>query len=512
MNLPSTLSLRWPSTWRIALLIVLTILPEVGGRAAAQDASIQLRSLTLESARIRYEEAKKRYERAVELHTQNLISAAQLDAEETQLRLAKVEFGRAYLSMALADPQVVITGATKYRGDDGGARVALEVVARWASGAGRGPAEEMLDADLGLPGVEGLANVIVSLKTVRGYRDGIVVDPTIISDPYERSVPLLPFDVPMRLDFGLLIQDVQEILVEFRYARRTDQRQVLLGKRSSAEEPVIVRSSQTGLEAELGTEAQYRLTLERFDRASAVYDLRLDGLASEIAFQFTEPDTGASLSHIFFPEGVTSRELTLELRLPSRPTPRVQPDQPLAFAFVVAKGGDGSRGTGDENDGGGPGGSPVGRVELQLMPRGVAALELAASNLYHEVKPDGSVQLEAHVRNTGSRALEQVAIEVSVPSGWRANASPPLLAALPAGAEEITTLTIMPPSDILIGDYEGTVAASTLAGEPLVQSVPKTLRLHVRPPSNPWLAAGLGFLLVAVLAGGVYGGVRLSRR
>ncbi len=471
--------------------------------ALAQQSGTQQRGLELESARIRYAEAQTHLERARELHREKLIPRAQLEEEETRLRLARVELRRSYLNLVQSDPQLVISKARKYRGQGGEARVALTVAALWATGPQLQAVDEVLEETLGTPGFEGFSNVIVSLKTVRGYREGVMLEPTIISIPYEKQLPFLPFNSPVVVDFGLLLPNVREVLVELRQGDRRDQRQVLLGKGAGEDQSVVLRSTQIALEAEFSGEASYPLTVERFASRSATYDLSFKDVPAEISIQLKDPTSGSALSRVFFPEGVTSRELSLILRLPSRPTLAVRPDTPLVFSVELTS----EEAAGADSPEAGP---RRGALELQLVPRGVAALELEANNLYHELEPAGVVALEVRIRNSGSRTLEQVELTTAVPYGWRATAAPPLLASLRPGAVEITTLTISPPADVPVGDYEGTIIATTLAGERAVRSSSKTLRLHVKARVRLWLTVVLVLFLVVILAAIVYGGVRLT--
>ncbi len=247
--------------------------------AVAQTEPAGRSGLEYAAARIRYEEAEKKLRRAEELFENDLLSEAELDTEKAQLRLADLELAQAVLELIAADPEVVLRAARKYRRADGEARVELELVARWSSGV-EAAAVEQSGGSLDLPLPTGVSNVIVSLKTVRGHREGVLLEPTIVSVPYEQRVPLMPFDEPTTVDFGLLLGDVEELLVELRYNHQVHHRQVLLGKRSGAREPLVVRSDQLALDVELGEGAAFVLDVERFDAGAATYRVRLEEAVS----------------------------------------------------------------------------------------------------------------------------------------------------------------------------------------------------------------------------------------
>lgn len=470
--------------------------PAVGGTA-------QARSLDFAAAEVRYEQASKALRRARDLHEQDLSSEAELEEAEVALRLAELELGRAYLGLVSADPQVVLSAARKYQMQDRGARVEVELVARSSYDDEAQAVESGRSTTVELPVLKGVSNVVVSLKKVGGYQEGILSESTIVSVPYETRLPLLRFDEAVTIDFGLLLPDVQELLVELRYNGKVDRRQVLLGKRSGTEDTLIVRSNYVTLDAELGEDAVYKLEVERFEDADAVYDFRLEGLPPEVSVRLSDPESEATFSQIFFAKGKTDLMLDLALNMPSRPTPLVQPDRTIVFSMFLVRSGLTAASAAPE---------AAGSIELQVIPRGVAELELNVPNLYHEVRLGESVGFDVEVVNAGSRTLEQVELTVEVPFGWHTDVKPMLFASLDAGASEVAAVALTAPADQILGDYEGSIGAATLAGDRLVEAEPKTFRLHVSATGSPLLATILGLAVVGVLASVILGGIRLSRR
>lgn len=470
----------------------------IGAQPAA---GTEERRLDFAGSRIGHEEAERNLARAVELQTSGLISDSELEAEEARLRLAELEMRRAWLSLVLADPEVVLREARKYQDESGSVRVELDVVARWSFGVDAS-VTDVGSASVELPAVEGVSNVVISLKTPRGYREGVLVEPTIVSVPYEHRVPLLRFDEPSTVDFGLLVTDVRELLVEFRYNNLVHNRQVLLGKRANADGPIVIRSDQITLDAELGGDAVFDLRLERFDDVSAVYGLRLEDLPAEVAFRFADPDTGAAFSQLFFPEAVTDRDLRLSLTMPERPTDSVRPGRALRFTVLVEPAGE------DRQEFR----TAAGELQLAVVPRGVAELQIEAANLYHELEAGDELRFDVRVVNSGSRALEQVELALDLPFGWETELTPALFPSLEPGREGMSVVALRAPTDVILGDYEGTIRAGSLAGDRLLESETRTLRLHVVAVADPWLVTALLLTAVAVLGGVIFASIRLSRR
>ena len=89
---------------------------------------------------------------------------------------------------------------------------------------------------------------------------------------------------------------------------------------------------------------------------------------------------------------------------------------------------------------------------------------------------------------------------------------PDLVATLLPGKEETIGVTITPPPDVSVGDYETTIKTEAFASNRKVDSEDKKIRIHVTSSANIVGTAALILLLVGILVGVVVFGVRLSRR
>src|SRR5204863_4169442 len=98
---------------------------------------------------------------------------------------------------------------------------------------------------------------------------------------------------------------------------------------------------------------------------------------------------------------------------PDRPTESVAIDKPIQFYVLVIPSGR----TGDMKDLQTRLWSQaeieelhVGFVKLEVLPRGIGKLLVRAEQLFHTIKPDGTVNVAIDVVNEGSRRLDNVEV------------------------------------------------------------------------------------------------------
>jgi uncharacterized membrane protein len=95
---------------------------------------------------------------------------------------------------------------------------------------------------------------------------------------------------------------------------------------------------------------------------------------------------------------------------------------------------------------------------------------------------------------------------------WTSVVVPDLISSLLPGKEENVTVTITPPGDVSVGDYEATIKTEAFASNRKVDSEDKKIRIHVSSSANILGTAALVVLLVGLLLAVVIFGIRLSRR
>jgi uncharacterized membrane protein len=108
--------------------------------------------------------------------------------------------------------------------------------------------------------------------------------------------------------------------------------------------------------------------------------------------------------------------------------------------------------------------------------------------------------------------LDNIKVRADVPLKWVASVVPDLISSLLPGKEELIAVTITPPADVSVGDYEATIKTGAFANNRKVESEDKKLRIHIAARTNIGGTAVLILLLVCVLVGVVLFGVKLSRK
>ncbi|MEK6570242.1 MAG: NEW3 domain-containing protein, partial [Bacteroidota bacterium] len=107
---------------------------------------------------------------------------------------------------------------------------------------------------------------------------------------------------------------------------------------------------------------------------------------------------------------------------------------------------------------------------------------------------------------------DNIKVRADVPLNWTSSVAPDLISTLLPGKEEMISLTITPPSDVSVGDYEATIKTESFASNRRVESEDKKIRIHISASANILGTAALVILLLGVLITVVVFGVRLSRR
>jgi hypothetical protein len=500
--------------WSLITIMTVGLLPAYASPLAGQviqsaydPRDDQYRLLGLVRAQAEYERAAAEHQRALELFERGLISEQELADVRQTFERARVNYLQQSLAVIFASPHVTIDRAVKSRAPDGKSYVRLTLRNTTGGSIESAKLSELIEEDL-LESLkpDEISNVYVSLKAEPG------ISGAIISSPYEHHIATMRVGEPVTVSFRLLT-DADEVVVSVNYADKVEEKTVFLEKDASAN-IVTVQSVQFSQEADLGGQATYDLQLERFTGDDNVFRLVAVGLPRDILYEFRDPATGARLNQIRFPEGQSQKDLQLTALLPQRAAESFEIDEPIRF-WVLAMD-DASHA--DLRDALAAGDTsavetlPTGKTSLELVPRGVGRVELRAPNLYHEIRPGDAVTMEMTVRNTGSRRLDNLHFRLEAPLGWEARVEPELVTDLGVDAERRVTLTLAPPPDVMVGDYEARLRTVSAAADRQVETEDKTIRVHVAAAAN-WLGTGLLLLaLLALVVGVVAFGMRLARR
>jgi len=471
----------------------------------SQDSQASL-LLDLKKARAAYEIAKQKLENDKKLFENKAISEDEFNRSKNELLSREVDYQKLILRVMAEQSYLIVEKAIKYQTRSGERRVKVTLRSTMEGN------QEYLNQfqehfDVFTPEMRSqkIYNIFVSLVNLQ--------DQTIIGTPYEIRIPSLELGKTVTADFGLL-RDVESLQVRLNYGGRKDQKNIYLEKDASAN-IVDVTCSQFSQEADLGSRANFDLTLERFSASDDVYKLLVLNLPRQISYDFIDSETGARLSQVKFTQGVNIKKLTLRTYLPDRDDEQVVIDKPLVFyAMVLSR--DYYEKLGDINPYQVTAKQlqklPGGRVRLELIPRGVGRIEVRAPSLYHEITVGDSVKMSITVKNTGTRRLDNIKISTDNPLHWRSVIQPDLIKSLDPEKEQIVHLTFIPPSDVGVGAQEVRIKTQALADNRRVETEDKTVRIQVEAKTPILWTAILILLLIALVVGIVVFGIKISRR
>lgn len=507
---------------RSSLAILLLLLVFVGSALQAPNLSAQeevgsgteaqRRLLAVRHRQVELSAGRSEFVRIQQLFAQGLTSAAEVDRARARLEQLQIGYQEAVLSLVSLQPRVAIEEAVKYQDARGRKFVRLTV-------ANVTPAFDDQQFTL-LNNFEGAQPIPPELRT-RNIRDVFISlqDPggdgvaagTTIGLPYEQRVPELIYGTRRTLVFQLL-RDVPSVIVSMSYLGQHRDLAIQLRQADSGS-AINISSAQISQEADLGGRVTYPLRMERSSVDVRSFGLVLVGLPRQINYNFVDPETQARLSRLNFPAGVALQNLQLQLFLPDQATPEVLIDRPLDFWVIASEegrpldlppNGTFSREVLER--------SGAGFLRLTLIPRGTGKIDVTAKSLFAEIQVGKTVQSTLTVRNTGTRRLDNVWLRADAPTGWKVRFTPAQIAALGLREEITAQMTIEPPADVAVGDYEIRIKTESYAYDRLIPSDTKVFRVSVTAKSSS-LLLGLALAVLALgVTGGVTAAIRLTRR
>jgi uncharacterized membrane protein len=286
-------------------------------------------------------------------------------------------------------------------------------------------------------------------------------------------------------------------------------------QKDAAANRVIVQSEQFSQEGELGTSATYNLTLELFSRIGNTFSLQVVNLPQQINRYFKDPSNSARLSQFRFTESINTRKVALEVSLPDRPTEEVPMDRPISFYVLVVPqdrateiaAQTGKQWTPQEIET-----LNFGYLRLELLPRGKGRLLVRAPQLFHSIKPDGTVEMTVEVVNEGTRRLDNIEVKADPPLNWVKKIEPAVISSLGIGEEKQIHVQLAPPKEISPGRYETRLRTSALSDNEPVNAEDKTVTVEVLSETSVLGTSLLAVLILGLVGGMVVFGIRLSKK
>ena len=508
---------------RPAVTAVIGLLLSAGPSAADKDLrtkeqrlyDIKLRSaqwnvatkrLDMETKQSDYEAIKDLFAERIE--TLDKLNKAQREYQQADMlyQEAVFELDRTSLENLQEATHLSITEAVKYRTRDGRRLVdiTIENASNLDQAISLNPGKT---ADEIRPLLE-VQNITLSLEEASGV---------VVAEPYELKVPSLKLGESRTETFRLL-QDEDAVVVSISTQdSKPDMRYIVL-RRESAQDFPTINSVQFSQEGELNSRIRFDLILERLAEDEKTFRLAIVNLPHEIDPAFLDPATNANLTQVKFSEEVTRQQLELELQIPEKLS-RHYVDQTIEF-YVFITDQEGFQQIGKLNRKYRPKPVPLEEINtikgdkerFELVPRGRGALETIIANRYQEVKTGEEVLVRVDLLNTGTLEVENVHLVLTPPLDWTYTTKPDTLKRILPGEKEPVNITLVPPKDLGVSEYDVRVEAVGYEGNERIEAREKDITIRVEAQAdiirNAFIIGGV----IALVIGVAVVSIRVSRR
>jgi hypothetical protein len=484
--------------------------------------SLKAAQVGLEHAQEAHDRYKGEYENAQEFYRQSIISKKELDEALSafmratqELKQALIQLEQTKLSFLANATHITIMEAKKYYDSQG--RRMLDLVLKNTSNYAQAESA-LISASSGSLTRSTWENPgqIRALLDIENIIVSIVNNSSSIGKPYERIIPILPYDRAEKLTFALLT-DVQEAGVKLKYLNQDVVEKIYLEKESLQQIPTVV-ASQFSQEGQLGTEIRYNIDLEMLVTSDVGFSLSVTNLPPQVNYRFIDSKSGARITSVRFTEEVSKHDLELQVSIPQKLDVDMI-DKTINFQgwVVTAKQLAALNKLKSEYSSALIPADALedinaAKVDLALIPKGTARLEILINNLFAEIKPQQDVNIKADLHNTGTLTMFNLTPEISPPLGWTAEVSPKSVARLLPGEKQPMTIHLQPGADVGVGEYEAQIEARGQSGSEQVEALEKRMRIRITAQTHIATTLILVLALVALITGIVFMGVKLSRR
>ena len=342
-----------------------------------------------------------------------------------------------------------------------------------------------------------------------------VTDGTNIVKPYEEKIPVLGYNETVELTFQLQ-KDVESLQVSLNYPEldMPETRLIYLQK-ESALDVVNVSSLRFSQEGNLGSSVTYDLTLDRLAETENTFQLRVINLLNRINFEFQDPETSSRQSQVKFTQEQSKRNLSLIVYLPEELDASYL-DSTLEFYVAVL----------DDTEANALGGvnnrldlpaeqiaSIQGGVErFELIPKGVPEIEVFVQNAFQTIKIGEQVNMTATLKNIGTRDLVDIRMIVDVNTDWKYTVVPEVIGSLGRNEETEIQLTLMPPEDIGVGEYQAKLNAEVTVDNRKFEARDRSITVQVESKTQMSVTTLLFGALILLMIAIVVVTIRISRR
>ncbi|MDE0682243.1 MAG: NEW3 domain-containing protein, partial [Candidatus Poribacteria bacterium] len=341
------------------------------------------------------------------------------------------------------------------------------------------------------------------------------VDGTNIVKPYEEKIPVLGYNETVELTFQLQ-KDVESLQVSLKYPEldMPETRLIYLQK-ESALDVVNVSSLRFSQEGNLGSSVTYDLTLDRLAETENTFQLRVINLLNRINFEFQDPETQSRQSQVKFTQEQSKRNLSLIVYLPEELDASYL-DSTLEFYVAVLDDTEANELGGVNNRLDLPAeqiASIQGGVErFELIPKGVPEIEVFVQNAFQTIKIGEQVNMTATLKNIGTRDLVDIRMIVDVNTDWKYTVVPEVISSLDRNEETEIQLTLMPPEDIGVGEYQAKLNAEVTVDNRKFEARDRSITVQVESKTQMSVTTLLFGALILLMIAIVIVTIRISRR
>ncbi|MCG8373841.1 MAG: NEW3 domain-containing protein [Balneolales bacterium] len=488
-------------------LVLLFLVPEISFAQSpfpnARDDSYPL--LGLKRAKSSYERAQSELRRKEDLYLKELISREEYETALNTYSDAEVNYQQSLLVLLFEQQFVSIKRAVKSQDENATKRVHVTLENTSSANAEFEQVVNMEDDLFRSLQPDVIHNIYVSLSNDDG---------AIISSPYEIKLEELRSGNPETVQFDLL-QDVDEVTVNIIYGNGASRSPKVFLEKDASANKVLIQSERFSQEIELGADATYGLGLELFSGLNDTYKLEVVNLPRSVTRYFQEVGAAGRISQIRFTETNNNIAANLQISLPDRPTDDVPMDQVVDFyvlAIPVTQlnefDSDPSKIWSTEEIEA----LDVGFVRLEMIPRGVGRLMVRTPQLYDEYAGEGEIEFTFQVINEGTRRLDNIEFELDTPFEWERRIEPAIIPALDIREEQTVKLYLTPPDDISVGRYETRMRSTSLSDNQPVNAEDKTFTVSVAAQANVFGTAIILMLIIGLVGGLVFFGIKLSKK
>ncbi|MDE0011317.1 MAG: NEW3 domain-containing protein [Candidatus Poribacteria bacterium] len=358
---------------------------------------------------------------------------------------------------------------------------------------------------------------IAAANEIRGIYVSLldVTDDTNIVKPYEEKIPVLGYNETVELTFQLQ-KDVESLKVSLDYSELDvpDLRLIYLQK-ESALDVVNVSSLRFSQEGNLGSSVTYDLTLDRLAETENTFQLRVINLLNRLSFEFQDPETKSRQSQVKFTQEQSKRDLSLIVYLPEE-LDATYLDSTLEFYVAVLDEAEATELGGVNNRLDLPAdriaGIQGGVERFELIPKGVPEIEVFVPNAFQTIKIGEEVNMTATLQNIGTRDLVDIRMLVDVNTDWKYTVVPEVIGSLKRNEEIEIQLTLSPPVDIGVGEYQAKLNAEVTVDNRKFEARDRSITVQVESKTQMSVTTLLFGALILLMIGIVIVTIRISRR